>query len=170
MTKRADIDKDRLGVAGILLATLLLAGPATATPVTLAETAADSEAVIYGEIVARSFSRDRGGMIWTNYKLRVDSMFRGEFDGSLLEFNCIGGSDGDESIVVEGIPGFIVGEQILLFYDDDDPQCPVANGEWGVLFRKNSNRSAGDPCSRWSHRGISATRGEIARALGRAGA
>jgi hypothetical protein len=55
MTKRADIDKDRLGVAGILLATLLLAGPATATPVTLAETAADSEAVIYGEIVARSF-------------------------------------------------------------------------------------------------------------------
>jgi hypothetical protein len=125
-----------LAVAQAVVGLTLAASPALSST-SFRQTSADlcraSEAVVFGEIVGLSVKRDANGVPWTRYQLQVTALYAGEFDGNVLEFDCIGGAIDGETIIFGGVPGFSTGERVLLFYDDDDAQCPIAGGERGAF-------------------------------------
>jgi hypothetical protein len=101
--------------------------------------AAESEAVVYGDIVSAVSSRKSSGKILTRYEVEVTLMLAGEFDGSLLSFECLGGTTADgEGMAVSAVPTLVVGERVVLFFDQDDWQCPVSAGEQGVYIVNSS--------------------------------
>lgn len=103
-------------------------------PLTLAKVAEQSEALVVGDIVSVRGVKDSTGEIWTRYKLRVSLVLSGEFNGSVLSFDCLGGEVGGAGVVHSGIPTFSKGERVAIFYDQDDSYCPVSGWEKAYSF------------------------------------
>jgi hypothetical protein len=83
-----------------------------------------SAAVVRGEVESIATAPDEGGRrIDTWVTLRVDEGLKGARDGDRLTLRLPGGAWGDRRSLVFGVPGFEVGEQVVVF-------ASVTRGGW----------------------------------------
>jgi len=72
--------------------------------------------IVIGEVedVYSEFNRD-GGTIYTFAKLRVTRSLKGEIDSEHITLRQVGGTVGEQTIVLPGAPSYAIGEEILVF-------------------------------------------------------
>lgn len=84
----------------------------------LDELVAMSAAVVQGVVVSREYRVDEGGRIVTDYQVTPTTTVVGQLDpapGATLIFTFPGGTDGDETELVTGVPVFTPGDEVVLF-------------------------------------------------------
>ncbi len=108
----------------VVLAILLVAGRETADATilikkNLAQLAAESERVVIAEVGVQRGAYAKGTrVIFTYTQLNVVSTLKGENTGT-LELAEVGGTVGNITTVVVGMPRFAEGERVLLFLKKD---------------------------------------------------
>ncbi len=72
--------------------------------------------IVIGEVedVSSEFNRD-GGTIHTFARIRVTRSLKGEISGDHITLRQVGGTVGDQTIVLPGGPSYAIGEEILVF-------------------------------------------------------
>lgn len=90
----------------------------------LDELVAMSAAVVEGVVVSREYRVDESGRIVTDYQVAPTTTLVGQLDPAAeatLTFTFPGGTDGDETELVTGVPTFVPGDELVLFL-----KAPVA--------------------------------------------
>lgn len=118
----------------------------------------EAEQIFLGKTVvveAERRSTEQGNAIFSKVTFEVLDRYKGEGEARVtLEF--LGGTIGDESMIVEGIPTFDLGEEMVLFVSADRTRvCPVvgwsrgkfeveraAGGEGVVMLPVEAQRAA----------------------------
>ena len=122
------------------------ASASTVIAPTFAELVARSRTVFVGETIgveSRWAGAGPGGAIVTRVTFRVERVLKGELGGqTVLEF--LGGTVGEDRLVVAGMPRFRVGDEDVLFVDDRGrAMCPVVgmtHGRFRVLEDPETGR------------------------------
>ncbi len=111
---------------------------------TLTQLAAESERIVEGKVVERTAAYAPGtGIIFTHYRLRIARNLKGKAVESLV-VSEVGGTVGDITQRVAGMPQYALGETVLLMLKKD------ALGHWRThglsqgAFRMNWNPAAKD--------------------------
>jgi len=122
------------------------ASASTVIAPTFAELVARSRTVFVGETIgveSRWTGTGSGAAIVTRVTFRVERVLKGELGGqTVLEF--LGGTVGEDRLVVAGMPRFRVGDEDVLFVDDRGrAMCPVVgmtHGRFRVLEDPETGR------------------------------
>ena len=130
---------------GLLVAMLLLAATRAARatsviPPTFPELVAEAEAIIRGRVtdivVRRSSAPDGSPVIKTHVTFAVERALKGP-ERQVITLELLGGTIGDESLVVTGMPRFELGSTDYLFVERNGIQfCPlvaVRHGRYRLL-------------------------------------
>ncbi len=115
----------------LMMAAMLSVGTLGATSLvemSFDEQVEESAEIFRGKVTEKAAEwreSNRGLVIYTKVTFDVLDQYKGTAEASVtLEF--LGGTIGDESMVVEGIPEFRVGEELVLFVSGDQNRaCPV---------------------------------------------
>lgn len=118
----------QLGVTGLCLVLAPLARATTVVPPTFAELVAEADSIVRATVVSiesRRVPAVDGPTVKTFVELKVRKRLKGTPpDTFTLEF--LGGTVGDESLRVIGMPHFVVGETEIVFVHGNGVQfCPV---------------------------------------------
>lgn len=126
----------------IALVGLLLAGLARATTViapTFPELVAEAECIVRGTVVAveaRAVTTPRGPAIHTLVTLAVEECMKGTAPRQLT-LTLAGGTSGEKSTLIAGMPQFRIGDREILFVQGNGRQfCPLVgfyHGRYRVL-------------------------------------
>lgn len=124
-------------IASILLAlTLLFAGtaarPTTLVRMSVAQMTQTAQLVIRARCVANSVRWDRGE-IWTFTGFAVEETWKGTFhpfSTQYLTIRLLGGTVGQFTSNVSGVPRFSPGEEVVLFLEPADPQGSYSVVSW----------------------------------------
>lgn len=128
-----------------LLASIpVLVQPALATtvvPPTFNELVSQAEVIVEAEVTSKrcEFTPVGGGnVIHTYVTLSVLKQIKGE-SPETIELRLLGGTIGDEGMIVEGVPEFEIGDRDVLFIENNGTQyCPlvaVMHGRYPVVTR-----------------------------------
>jgi hypothetical protein len=104
------------------VAASLNAGAATVRRLQLDEIRDGSAAVFWGQVVERSTRiDDRGRMVWTDYRISVSEHLLGENPGTAAIISFAGGTKGDVSVGIHGMPRLDIGKTYVFFVRPDRP-------------------------------------------------
>jgi hypothetical protein len=82
----------------------------------------NAELIVEGTVNAiESRWNEEKTMIYTDITVTVNSIEKGEFRESFLTVRLLGGHVGKDIVVVDGSPGFAIGEYVLLFLAESKP-------------------------------------------------
>lgn len=112
------------------------AGATTLAPLTFGDQVASAEMIFRGRVLAvDAEKRKRGGgeIIVSRVRFETLETYKGEPQAKeTLEF--LGGRVGDEEMLIEGMPRFAVGDEVVLFVGADrNVVCPVVGWAEGAL-------------------------------------
>lgn len=98
----------------------------------LAEVRDRASSIIVGEVVSRSARvGDAGGMVWTDYQVRVVESLRGSRSaGELTTLTFAGGQAGGLDLGVGGVPKLATGRRYVFFIDAREGRAVPTIG-WG---------------------------------------
>jgi hypothetical protein len=138
----------RSAILASVFLVLLAARPALSTtvvPPTFAELVSKAAVIFEGEVIDRRSlwepSRD-GRHIVTVVTFNVSRVLKGQL-GLRTELSFLGGTVGDQTMHVEGMPTFAIGDQDVLFVSADvNPASPLV-GFWHGRFRIVREASTG---------------------------
>lgn len=122
----------------------LLALPASGTRVqrlSLAEIRDAATAVLVIEVSSSSPRLGDGGMVWTDYRVRIDEVIRGAAfrPGGMIVLPFAGGEADGRNVGIEGVPRLQTGARYVVFLDPVAKR-PVPAIGWGQgLFRIESD-------------------------------
>lgn len=109
----------------------LTAAPAVATtvvPPTFPELVAQAQSIVRAEVIGVHSEREAygsGSVIFTYVRFNVIKVLKGTAEAT-IELRLLGGTVGDETMEVDGMPSFVVGERSLLFVENNGTQwCPL---------------------------------------------
>jgi len=137
----------RGALAAVIAAGMAVAGHATSiVPPTFTELVSRAQTVFVGETIdveSRWVANGSDRAIVTRVTFRVERTLKGELGGqTVLEF--LGGTVGEDRMVVTGMPKFRVGDEDVLFVDDSGrPMSPIVgfmHGRFRVLEDPESGR------------------------------
>jgi hypothetical protein len=124
-----------LSLVVALVSVPLVAGATSVESVTFEELVRSAQQIFVGQVVAvESFRADigRGPRIRTRVTFSIDDAIRGKRVVSVLEF--LGGTVGELTQEVAGMPHFVVGEQYVVFAREGDRWVnPVVGFTQGLL-------------------------------------
>ncbi|MEY4581467.1 MAG: hypothetical protein RL701_6170 [Pseudomonadota bacterium] len=106
----------------------------TALEASLADLVRRSEFVFRGVVLDKKVSRASDGSLWTGYKFDVVDAIIGKTNDKTFSLRCYGGlsAEGDGTSV-DGIPDYDLGEEMIIFFDEDDGLCNVTAWSQGSL-------------------------------------
>jgi len=107
-----------LAIAVCVTGTFRQADASTFIVPELDELVAMSAAVVEGVVVSREYRVDESGRIMTDYQVTPTATVVGQLDPearTTLTFTFPGGTDGDETELVTGVPTFDPGDEVVLF-------------------------------------------------------
>ncbi|GEM_PF-2788495 len=125
--------KNRILLSIFFLTTLLLFAEATTIPrKSVDQLTSEAHRIVIAKVVTvKSFESD--GIIRTRVELEVASALKGPATPRLTIVTD-GGTIGEETLMVDGLPVFATGQRVILFLDEDlDQMCPVYGWEQGML-------------------------------------
>lgn len=102
-------------------------------PLSLEELVRASDAIVVGSVDAVSVTVNEVGEPWTRYDLVNAQAVKGDLVGDTFSFLCIGGSIEGRDLRVEGVPTFTEGDEVIVFWREDNELCQVAGWGQGVL-------------------------------------
>lgn len=157
-------------ISRFLLATLavcLAAGTAAGAivlRVTVEELAEKATLVIEGEVLeAKARWSDDGSTINTYVRVRVDEVLKGQAAGEVT-ITCPGGAVGEDKVDAHGVPGFEVGEKVVVFLWKNKLGDLLPLGLRQGKFRLEKDPETGKTMARNSLKGLTfAVRGEAER-------
>jgi hypothetical protein len=118
----------------ILVAVLVLAIPCTASSIrrlSLTQVRDKADRIVVGVVFEKSTRVGASGkMVWTDYKINVVEMLKGEQSGQYVTLSFAGGQSGDLDTGVIGVPVLETGRQYLFFVDDSQ-LVPTPTIGWG---------------------------------------
>jgi hypothetical protein len=128
---------------------IVLAGTLRATslvPMSFDDQVAEAAAIFRARVTgvaAEWRDSERGRVIFSKVTFDVLDQYKGVSDAVVtLEF--LGGEIGEESMVVNGIPKFRIGEELVLFVSGDRKRaCPVVGWAQGKLGVERDGNGAG---------------------------
>lgn len=107
------------GFASVLL-TASLASATSLIRLSTEDLALLSDAVVVARVEDVRPERTDTGMIFTKTTLDLEEVWKGRLEApSYLEIVTLGGTVGDKSAVVSGVPVFLRGERVLLYLKQD---------------------------------------------------
>jgi len=113
-------------VLGILLAGVTTASATTAIRMTESELAAKSDVVVVAEVEEQRSFRASDGLIYTDSQLKISDVLTGEVEsGETVRIRQMGGTVGDETLVIPGDAELEVGERAVFFLADREPEGDV---------------------------------------------
>lgn len=102
-----------------LVAALLLVSRAAAidaVPLSISDLTKRAELIVRGKVESKSIQRDSQGRVFTEVKLLVSEVWKGDPKAPLLTVVHSGGILGEEKVVVVGQVEYEVGEEVVGFY------------------------------------------------------
>lgn len=130
-----------LGVLVAGLAVLQTALATTVIPPTFQELVSRAQAIVRAEVVGIRCERvpyGNGSVIHTYVTLEVIKVLKGSADAT-IELRLLGGTVGEDTMKVEGMPDFAVGDRSVLFIENNGTQwCPlvgIMHGRYRVQRR-----------------------------------
>jgi hypothetical protein len=137
--------KRKISAAGILILVSLVAAPATMAT-TLVRMDVDeltrSAAVVARARCLGSSSRWEDGHLWTLTTFAVAEVWKSTAPRTIV-VRLVGGADGQRTVLVDGVPRFRAGEEVVLFLE------PTAKGEMTVTsWGQGTFRIRRDPGTR----------------------
>ena len=115
-------------VLGVLLASIT-ANSTTLVRMSIAQMTQAAHLVVRARCVSNSTAWD-AGEIWTFTSFAMEETWKGTLSGNsstYLTVRLLGGSVGDLTSTVSGIPRFIPGEQVVLFLE------PTSRGDFSIV-------------------------------------
>lgn len=113
----------RLRFLAVAAATLALGIPCSAATVrrmSLTQIRDSADRIVVGVVFEKSTRvGETGKMVWTDYRINVVEMLKGEQQGAFVTLSFAGGQSGDLDTGVIGVPVLEIGKQYLFFVDDD---------------------------------------------------
>lgn len=91
----------------------------------LADLLEQSELVFRGELAAARVEHADDGMPWTLYTFANVETVVGDFDGDEFSLRCAGGIADGLATFISGTPQYELGDDVLVFYDENDQACQV---------------------------------------------
>lgn len=112
---------------------------ATVRRLQLEEIRDGASSIFWGQVVDQSTRLAEGRIVWTDYRISVSEYLRGPNPGALTTVSYAGGTKGDVSIGIHGMPRLEIGRTYLFFINPDrqDGRRPInATIGWGQgLYR-----------------------------------
>ncbi|NOY05878.1 MAG: hypothetical protein GXO82_04500, partial [Chlorobi bacterium] len=125
--------KTRILLSLFFLVTLSFFLEATTVPrKSVDQLTSESRRIVIAKIVTvKSF--ESNGIIRTRVELDVTTSLKGPATTKLVLI-MDGGTIGNETLIVDGLPEFVAGQRVILFLDENlDQMCPVYGWEQGML-------------------------------------
>lgn len=113
-------------VLALAMAAIVAVGVAPATATTLIragleELTAANDTIVLGEVLeAHSYWNDEGTFIFTDVKVRVDEILKGQRDSETVTVTLLGGTVGEVSTLVLGVASLEPGSSYLLFLNEEE--------------------------------------------------
>lgn len=129
-------------ITGLILLSAAATGlrATTLAPFTFEDQVSDAAEIFRGRVTGIETERretKRGSAIFTRVTFEVLESFKGSAK-SPRTLDFLGGSMGDKSMVVEGMPRFSTGQEVILFVSGDpDLACPVLGWTEGRMAVDN---------------------------------
>jgi len=123
-------------IATLVFAINLPAGAATVRRLQLDEIRDQSVSIFWGQVVDRTTRvGPEGKMVWTDYEVSVSEHLKGTDPGVRTIVSFAGGTSGEHSVGIPGVPHLSVGENYV-FFIQEGTRRPTATIGWGQgLFR-----------------------------------
>jgi hypothetical protein len=123
-------------LAIVLVAGLLPAEAATVRRLALDDVRDQSASIFWGQVVDRTTRAGaEGKMAWTDYEISVTEHLKGIDPGVRTIVSFAGGTVGDLSVGIAGVPRLTIGQNYVFFIQDGSLR-PTATVGWGQgLFR-----------------------------------
>jgi hypothetical protein len=123
---------------GALGAALVLASAAWATTlkrVTLDDLAERSREIVVGTVQATEHvpGEDERAFVFTEVTLGKLDVWSGAVAGSTARYRFVGGTRGERTLTVPGVPKLAKGARVVLFVDGDDDLCPLVGWTQGCF-------------------------------------
>lgn len=120
-----------LAVGAAVLALTIPCSAATVRRMTLTEIRDSADRIVVGVVFEKSTRvGETGKMVWTDYRINVVEILKGEQQGQFVTLSFAGGQSGDLDTGVVGVPVLEIGTQYL-FFVDDERLVPAPTIGWG---------------------------------------
>ena len=110
----------RVAAAAVLVLVLGISSAfAGQTPVPTVDLVAESNYIVTGEVISAEGRLAPNNRIYTDVVVKVREVVKGQLNrGSNLSFSVIGGQVGNLVTSVSSVPGFVQGDQALMYFQD----------------------------------------------------
>ncbi len=110
-----------VATAGVLIST---AGAATVVKLDLPRLVSHSDVIVVADVIDTNAERGESGRVYTTITFRTDDTLKGQ-PGKEFSIRQAGGTDGDISTHVPGMPHFAPDQRVFLFVSDFDDRAVV---------------------------------------------
>lgn len=118
-------------IAVLALALAIPCSAASVQRMSLTQIRDSADRIVVGVVFEKSTRVGATGkMVWTDYRINVVEMLKGEQQGQYITLSFAGGQSGDLDTGVIGVPVLEIGKQYL-FFVDDDRLVPTPTIGWG---------------------------------------
>jgi len=133
-----------LFVALLALCSFAIVQGASVEKLTLSQLAMSAKSIVVGKITNVSYfdAADRS-TIYTRITMDVSESLKGTQSGT-INFTQLGGVVGDRRVTVSGFPQFVVGQELVLFLNDDPSGTIATVGLGQGKFNVLTDQSTGE--------------------------
>jgi hypothetical protein len=125
-----------LGVAALVLVTVMPAGASTFIAMSHHELVSQSDAVVQGRVLkVSSFWSPSGRVIVSEALIQIEEKVRGNAP-TVVKVRTFGGTVGGYTVEAEGFPKFAVNERLVLFLHNANETAEVTGyqqGQWRIV-------------------------------------